>query len=137
MGGPAECCSTATAFDGSGAAAYGQLPLSFEANNGQIDSHVQFLSRGHGHQLFLTPNDAVLAFRTGEAKGERGNGEAYQRQLSNTPPPPSQSMVRMRFDGANSHAEMVGLDKLPGIVNYFIGGDPVEVAHQHPHVQEG
>jgi hypothetical protein len=30
----------------------------------------------------------------------------------------------MTFDGANPHAEVVGLDQLPGIVNYFIGGDP-------------
>ena len=48
--------------------AYGQLPLSFEANQGQVDPHVQFLTRGPGHQLFLTPSDAVLALRTGEAK---------------------------------------------------------------------
>jgi hypothetical protein len=104
--------------------AYGHLPLSFEANEGQMDSHVQFISRGHGHQLFLTPSDAVLAFRTGEAKGEQRNGEVYQGKLSNNPPPPSQSVLRMKFDGANSHAEMVGHDQLPGNVNYFIGGDP-------------
>jgi hypothetical protein len=38
-------------------AAYGHLPLSFEANKGQVDPHVQFLTRGHGHTLFLTPSD--------------------------------------------------------------------------------
>ena len=41
--------------------AYGHLPLSFEANQGQTDPHVQFLTRGRGHQLFLTPSEAVLA----------------------------------------------------------------------------
>ena len=30
----------------------------------------------------------------------------------------------MTFEGANPQAEMVGLEKLPGIVNYFIGADP-------------
>jgi hypothetical protein len=30
----------------------------------------------------------------------------------------------MTFDGANPQAKVVGLNKLPGIVNYFIGGDP-------------
>jgi len=49
--------------------AYGHLPLSFEANQGQTDSHVQFLTRGRGHQLFLTPSEAVLTLRTSEAKG--------------------------------------------------------------------
>src|SRR5688500_2570300 len=37
-------------------AAYGQLPLSFEANQGQMDDQVDFVSRGRGHTLFLTPS---------------------------------------------------------------------------------
>src|SRR5438876_3652164 len=40
-------------------AAYGKLPLSFEANRGQTDARVQFLARGHGYSLFLTPTEAV------------------------------------------------------------------------------
>ena len=34
--------------------------MSFEANNGQIDAEVKFLSRGRGYTLFLTPTEAVL-----------------------------------------------------------------------------
>ena len=40
---------------------YGRLPLSFEANRGQADGKVQFLSRGAGYALFLSPDEAVLA----------------------------------------------------------------------------
>ena len=47
-------------------AAYGQLPLSFEANQGQSDAQVQFLARGHGYSLFLTPTEAVLALPNAE-----------------------------------------------------------------------
>ena len=36
------------------AAAYGKLPLSFEANFGQTDAKVKFLSRGKGYTMFLT-----------------------------------------------------------------------------------
>ena len=104
--------------------AYGKLPLSFEANKGQTDPEVQFLSRGHGHQLFLTPSDAVLTLRTSDVKGEGRKRDAHQSKLSNNLPPTSHSVVRMKFDGASSHAEMVGLDELPSIVNYIIGGDP-------------
>lgn len=32
--------------------AYGKLPLSFEANAGQTDPRVKFLSRGSGYSLF-------------------------------------------------------------------------------------
>ena len=37
-------------------ASYGRLPLSFEANHGQTDGSVKFLSRGNGYTLFLTAN---------------------------------------------------------------------------------
>jgi len=103
---------------------YGHLPLSFEANHGQWDPSVQFVTRGSGHQLFLRPTDAVLTLRTGEAKDKGREGDIHQEQLSSSPPPTSQSVVRMRFDGANPQAEMVGLEKLPGIVNYILGEDP-------------
>ena len=33
---------------------YGKLPLSFEANRGQVDSQVKFVSRASGYTLFLT-----------------------------------------------------------------------------------
>ena len=41
----------------------GSSPLSFEANAGQTDPRVKFLSRGHGYTLFLTGDEAVLALR--------------------------------------------------------------------------
>ena len=45
-------------------AAYGQLPLSFEAcfevNCGQAAPQAKFLSRGRGYTLFLTPTEAVI-----------------------------------------------------------------------------
>src|ERR1039458_7828607 len=43
--------------------AYGKLPLSFEANQGQADAQVKFLSRGNGYSLFLTSNEAVLTLK--------------------------------------------------------------------------
>ena len=36
------------------------VPLSFEPNQGQAASTVQFLSRGSGYALFLTPGKVVL-----------------------------------------------------------------------------
>src|ERR1035438_10258896 len=39
------------------------VPLSFEANQGQTDSQVKFLSRGDGYSLFLTSYEAVFTLR--------------------------------------------------------------------------
>jgi hypothetical protein len=57
---------------------YGRLPLSFEANQGQTDSQVKFLSRGRGYALFLTGDEAVLSLRkpsavSGQPKFETRN----------------------------------------------------------------
>ena len=49
---------------------YGKLPLSFEANHGQSDSRVDFLSRGSGYTLFLTPTEAMLSLRSPQRKGK-------------------------------------------------------------------
>ena len=103
---------------------YGKLPLSFEANHGQWDASVQFVTRGRGHTLFLTPSTAVLSLRNNEAKAEGRADHITQRKPLTSPSAGSQSVVRMKFNGADPQAEMVGLDKLPGIVNYFIGDDP-------------
>jgi len=41
---------------------YNHLPLSFEANRGQTDPQVKFLSHSGSYTLFLTATEAVLAF---------------------------------------------------------------------------
>src|SRR2546426_9326159 len=46
------------------AESYGKIPLSFEANRGQTDPRVKFLSRGSGYTLFLTGDEAVLSLRS-------------------------------------------------------------------------
>src|SRR5712671_3579063 len=61
---------------------YGKLPLSFEANYGQTDGRVKFLSRTSGYSLFLTGDEAVLVLSgkkagTNKAKIE---GAAYKSQ---------------------------------------------------------
>lgn len=81
---------------------YGRLPLSFEANLGQTDAQVKFVSRGRGYNLFLTATEAVLAWQRAEQYNE---------------------LLRMQLSGANDTATLTGLDELPGKANYFIGSD--------------
>jgi hypothetical protein len=56
---------------------YGKLPLSFEANHGQADSKVKFISRGSGYSLFLSPTEAIVALSKralSNAKGKSVGG---------------------------------------------------------------
>jgi hypothetical protein len=88
---------------------YGQLPLSFEANQGQADAQVNFMSRGTGYSLFLTPTQAVLDLSQGSGLSGQGAGD---------------EVLQMQLVGGNPAAQPVGLDQLPGISNYLIGTDP-------------
>ncbi len=101
--------------------AYGNLPLSFEANQGQTDRQVQFLSRGPGYTLFLAPSEAVLALKQAQREGE--DPSLITRHAS---PRYEETVLRMRLLNANPKPKMVGSDEQPGKVNYFIGKDPAK-----------
>src|SRR5712675_1509864 len=56
------------------------MPMSFEANQGQTDPAVRFLSRGPGYSLFRTPSEAVLSLRSSQpAKATRGQVSAHRK----------------------------------------------------------
>ncbi|MBS1212441.1 MAG: Cell surface protein, partial [Proteobacteria bacterium] len=125
-------------------AAYGRLPLSFEANEGQTDRQVRFLSRGSGYTVFLTPTQAVL----GLAGTPKAGGAAPSRPTTARPttgatlgPCPAQlpkagepgqgaaqagagAVLRMSLEGANPTPAISGKSPLPGKVNYLLGKDP-------------
>jgi hypothetical protein len=92
--------------------AYGQLPLSFEANQGQTAAQVQYLTRGNGYSLFLTSSGAVLSLVKPASTDAAADAKTTGLALA------------LNLVGANPQATVVGLDKLPGTSNYFIGNDP-------------
>ena len=49
---------------------YGRQPLGFESNRGQTSGPVDFVSRGDGYTLFLTPSEAVISLRSGLGSAE-------------------------------------------------------------------
>jgi hypothetical protein len=110
---------------------YGKLPLSFEANRGQTDAQVKFLSRGPGYTLFLTPGEAVLAVRKGHGKPSKRLHKAAV--TPDHPPETTTTVLRMQLVGANPAPRIVGLDALPGKSNYFIGNDPQKWQTNVPH----
>ncbi|MBI2928429.1 MAG: SBBP repeat-containing protein [Verrucomicrobia bacterium] len=108
---------------------YGQTRLSFERNDGQVDSEVKFLARGPGYHLFLTQTEAVMAFQMRNAEcGVRNRDELASPRSANDPNPAMPvselAVLRMRLVGANFSPSLRGEDELRGKVNYFIGNDP-------------
>jgi len=89
------------------------LPAGFEINRGQTDRRVTFLAHGSGYTLFLTATEAVLNVTTPAA----GRGRAGQTTARST----GGDVVRLRLVGANAHAAVSGLGRLPGASNYLLG----------------
>ncbi|HYW41636.1 MAG TPA: SBBP repeat-containing protein [Bryobacteraceae bacterium] len=107
---------------------YGQLPLIFEKNEGQTDSQVQFVSRAGGATVYLTGSETVMAlYRPGPSTssdaGVPKNRLASGRRMTEGW---QQSVVRMKFPRSNPAPRAEGLERLPGISNYFIGADPAK-----------
>ena len=90
---------------------YPQLPLSFEANHGQVDSQVEFLARGAGYTFFLAKSEVVLALQKAESP---------------------RAVVRMSLAGAHPSPRIAGEELLPGTVNYFQRGVTQRQVNQAP-----
>ncbi len=77
---------------------YGNLPLYFETNKGQSNKQAKFLSHGKGYILSLTNDSAVFSLN-------------------------KSNIVSIKLLNANENTKVTGIDKLPLMVNYFIGSD--------------
>ncbi len=125
------------------AVSYAKVPLSLEANQGQTDSRVKFLSHGPGYGLFLAGDEAVLTLRSPRfvVRGPLSPRGGIHDLLPRTPnfgfttpdqglrvtdngPRMPDSVVRLQLVGANPNATLAGEGELPGRANYFIGRDP-------------
>ncbi len=92
----------------------GNLPLGFEVNAGQVDSQVDFVSRGRGYAVFLTPGTAVLSM----------SSAAFDSTNDETSEPADAAVLSVQLAGANVTDAAAGLDLLTGKSNYFVGSDP-------------
>ena len=106
-------------------AVYDRLPLRFEANQGQAERQVKFLSRGSGYGLFLTPTEAVLTLNRRQGQtGDKVNKGHGARGSIEKPAPLISKVLRIKPVGANPSPTIEGLEELSGHSNYFIGTDP-------------
>ena len=85
------------------ARSYGQLPVRFEANQGQHDARVKFAARGNGYTFFLTPEEMVWRLRGNAAR---------------------EDVLRMRLHGATTQPPVNGLEPLATRSHYLRGNDP-------------
>ena len=102
--------------------AHSRLPIMFEANLGQTDSRVKFLSRGASYTVFLTPTEAVVLLSRGQLNAS--HARSRMRRPTNGATDTTQAVLRMKLVGGAAEPEVAGLEELRGKSNYFIGSDP-------------
>jgi hypothetical protein len=81
----------------------GQIPVTFEQNLGQFDPRARYVARVAGGAVLV--GDAEVAIVCADQSRRRG-------------------VVRLRYVGADPSVRVAGLDRLPGVANYFRGADP-------------
>ncbi|HEY3927314.1 MAG TPA: SBBP repeat-containing protein [Candidatus Koribacter sp.] len=79
--------------------------ISFEPNQGQADSQVQYLFHGNHSALALSENGTLISYRAGDA---------------------TLRTVHMSFANANADAKLTAENQQAGKVNYLIGRDPAQ-----------
>ncbi|MDA1052496.1 MAG: tandem-95 repeat protein [Planctomycetota bacterium] len=89
--------------------------IAFEPNLGQVSDEADFLARGEGYALFLSPNSGSLAL---QSKSEDGSAWAG---------------ITMHIVDGNPGAEPAGQGLLSGVSNYLIGNDPDQWTRNVPH----
>src|ERR1051326_1110585 len=108
-----------------------RAPLRFEENQGQGDSRVKYFARGSGYSLFFMSTEVVFVLR--RATMDKSAIQGFLREPIGSKKKPQafrsrdaqdQTVVRMKLLGARAAPDIIGLEALPGKVNYFIGNDP-------------
>jgi uncharacterized repeat protein (TIGR01451 family) len=102
--------SAATITKASSASMILRQPLVFEANEGQTDYSVKFLSRGSDYTLFLTPEETVL--------------DLHQHSANRTGDDAGPVSLRMKLLGANTKPHVIGENNLLAKHHYIIGNKP-------------
>jgi hypothetical protein len=80
--------------------AYGQLPLFFIPNQGQVDERVGYYTQSGGQSLWFTADGVTMGL--------------------------PEATLRLEFLDAKPSVRLEGGNRLPGVVNYFIGNDPAQ-----------
>jgi hypothetical protein len=107
---------------------YGNLPLRFEPNVGQISGSVKFLCRDASSSLLFTKSGAILMLPVLDKHHETVKQPfAFpSRSKALVSRPGRVAVLRLGFLGTSPQAAISGVGKPQGLSNYFVGNDPTK-----------
>ena len=103
--------------------AYGQVPLYFIANEGQVDGEAAFYTKASGYTLWLTKGGMVFdtSIRTGDETPSRFRPDDRPMSDEEMNSRTKRYVSKLAFVGANGDPEIVPVDETSYSVNYFKG----------------
>ncbi|MCF8142533.1 MAG: SBBP repeat-containing protein [Deltaproteobacteria bacterium] len=102
--------------------AYGNLPLHFIENKGQLDSRVRFYVKTSGQTLYFTDEGIVFdLLRWEKAAWKRTRGPKKGPYTSEEKP--ERLVFSLGFENAREGVLMEGLDRQEGGINFLAGND--------------
>jgi len=107
--------------------AYGKLPLTFEANIGQANPQVKFLTRSNGQVLFLSQRETILVLHESTPSAPAWKGPARKNRHGRS------SVLRFRWVGGSAQANVQGDSLLATRSNYYSGNDASRWVSNVPH----
>src|SRR5207237_4607020 len=94
-----------------------ELPLWFEANQGQTDSEIKFLAHGTGYAIFFTATNVTLALNPSGTKSEGVSVPSGQRRSPDAKGLEHETVLRVWLSNANS-GRVAGRELLLGKSHY-------------------
>ena len=89
---------------------YGNLPLYFIQNDGQVDQKVKFYEKGSRRATFFTKDGVYLSLANGPSSPVTKSSQS--------------AMIKLTPLGGNQDPKIVAEGRQEGKVNYFVGKDP-------------
>jgi hypothetical protein len=95
----------------------GRLPIAFAPVIESADEPVGFITHTGGLALRLIAAEADISLRRGSRGAPYSAASARRSE-------PSSADLKIKFLDANQSSPLVGIDRLSGLVNYYLGHDP-------------
>ena len=97
---------------------FGQIPLQFIPNQGQMDGQVAYYVQGRDKTIYFTPEGLTFVLAEQAQKdGKKQPGPAEYNGLE----PTQRWVVKLDFMDSNADAKPVGLEKSGAVISYFKG----------------
>ena len=102
--------------------AYGNLPLYFIENKGQLDAKVRFYVKTSGQTLYFTDEGIVFDLLRGEKQARNSTG-GVENGRQTTGVKTERLVFSLRFENAQRGVLIEGVDRQDAGINYFVGND--------------